>query len=101
MSIYATILSLDEDEPEDGGAPFVYRTSVVTPTMDCARAGWFDVARIREEVDGVGDAWREFLRIGVCGEGDEQQTVLLNRRQVDAVVEAMSGWLEQTGGGAT
>jgi hypothetical protein len=96
MSIYATILSLEEDEPGTPGAPYVYRASHIVPSLDGPRAGWLEVARIPDYVEGVGEAWRNFLRLDVCGEGDEAQTVLLDRRQVTAVIDTLNRWLDDT-----
>lgn len=95
MSIYATILFFDEDEDdEDGeGAPYRYIGSNVVPSLAGERAGWLEIACIFEDVEDVGDAARQFLRMHVCGGGDEQQSVLLDRKQVTAMVNALNRWL--------
>ena len=119
MSIYATWLSLSDDEHEEScavyaetrpgsgifefsgepcdcglpGAPIVYQGSHVLPSDDDARGGTVDVAAIPDFIvrDGRDDAQGDWLRLSVYAEDD---AVVLTRSHVERLRDTLTKWLD-------
>lgn len=89
------------DRPCDCGqpdSPLVYAGSHILPSEEDPRGGWVDIASIPSHItrDGRDDRPEDeapwpFLRFGV-----NEGTVILTRRNVEQVAEALNEWLAST-----
>lgn len=119
MSIYASFLTFDGDEPP---APIVYRGSHILPSDEDDRGGLLMLALIPSFISRTGDDGPEdeaplpWLRLSVAarivtrqdvqpgemvGTAPDMQDVLLDASQVREVRDALTGWFhapEQDGG---
>jgi hypothetical protein len=108
----------DDSEQRKLGSPYVYQGSHVVPTSTCARGGSVDLAQVpnflhpNADRDLPGKAVYEddmrfpveFMRLSVdqdpatYGHEDSlgQATVVLDRRHVTVIRDAMTRWLEHT-----
>ena len=123
MSHYATTVSLDGEEHDDGcpggnpgrrtrggrqvnptcrcgyGAPIAYRGSHVLPADDDDRVGYLSLSHIPSWVrDGgrvIPDDGRvwPWMRLTVADDLDEGKSVVLDVRQVERIHAAMGEWM--------
>lgn len=96
MSVFATILSIDADDDEGKGAPYVYHASHVLPTLDGGRGWRFEVAYVPAVCAGEPV---DFLRIDSSpnDDGDPSVTLLLDRKQVLLLRNRLNDWLQRSG----
>lgn len=99
MSVYGSFGDFD-DEEDSFPQPYVYRKSHVIPRSDHPRAGSFDLGQISAEltrggyddrVEVADETW-PYLRVSLRGSDDEPDTIVMDARQVDALIEVLSGW---------
>ncbi|HJS83719.1 MAG TPA: hypothetical protein VJ742_12895 [Nitrososphaera sp.] len=90
MSIYGTWFMLD-DMNEELGHPWVYEGSHVLPTENSPRGGWIEVGAIPDHIEREGESPpHDWLRLGVNNE-----TIVLNRGQVEGLRETLTSWLDR------
>lgn len=112
MSIYATVVSFDDEDaavdPDAGRSSLKYIHSGWLPTEDDARAGRLDIALIpgwvyrddRPAVDENGEKHWPWLRLSVDAEDDHRGVdVVLDRDHALALHAFLETWLRQTGDG--
>lgn len=104
MSIYATCISLDEDDEDPDmpvGAPVIYQGSHVRPRKKHARGGSVDLSTIPPYIEEPEKRW-DWLRLGVSedpstyhGMNPGMADVLLTRKQVRVIRDFLTSWLER------
>lgn len=110
ISVYCTFS--DFEAQGDYPAPYVYRESHVLPTRDDPRGGSVDLGSIPAFLtrdgydDGADDgACWPYLRVSVRAaerpDGAVEDTVVLDRRQVVALRDELTGWLARVDEGLT
>jgi hypothetical protein len=108
VSIYASTFSL-EDEAEDGlGAPIIYQGSHILPANSDRRDGRLDLAAIPGHIDRPDrpalhdgresdEPYHPWLRVSLDskrGSDFVQSDAVLDRGQVEALRDYLTGWLE-------
>lgn len=99
MSVYGSFGDFD-DEDDSFPQPYAYQKSHVIPRHDHPRVGYFDLGQISAELTRggyddraeVGDEQWPYLRVSLRGSDDEPDTIVMDARQVDTLIEVLSGW---------
>ncbi len=102
MSVWYSRLVLDSAGfPDDGPGPIAYRKSHVIPRPDDPRKGSLDTAHIPSFLtrDGYDDgdtecglAWWSYLRLSLATDVPDEDTVILDVVQVDALIADLTAW---------
>ncbi len=103
MSIYATWLSIDEDD-EGLGAPYLYYGSHVFPSADDARGGWLYLCAIPGHISSDRitalddeDSCHPWLRLSMGEEGSgDGTTLVINRAQAEHMHDMLTEWLARS-----
>lgn len=104
MSIYCSFgIFAADDQAGDYPAPIVYRRSHVLPSADDPRGGSFELASIPAFLtrDGCDDSKEDgttcwpYLRVSLNTTDPDEDTVVLDRAQVEALRDELTGWLDR------
>jgi hypothetical protein len=96
MSVWCSTLTFTDDEPVR--SPLVYRESHVIPTAEDLRGGELSLAALPGFLtrtgsdDGVDGAWWPYLRVSLRSPKPEEDTVVLDVDQVDALIAELADW---------
>lgn len=102
MSIYATTLFFEDGWEDDDfpRTPFVYQGSHILPSAEDPRGGYIELACVPDHIsrsgrdDGVEGDLKDWLRVTLFGEGECKDTVVLDRSQVEALRDYLTGWID-------
>lgn len=86
-----------------GSGPITYQHSGVLPADDNPRGGCFSLGAIPPHItrDGRDDRpenenWYPWLRVSIWGTPKDDPTVILTRKQVEKLRDALDDWLERS-----
>lgn len=100
MSVYGTfgVFAEDGEHPP----PLIYRQSHVIPSLGDPRGGSFEIGSIPafltrdgRDIAADEDACWPFLRVSLAATEPGEDTVVLDSRQVIALRDALSEWLQR------
>jgi hypothetical protein len=102
MSLWSSF-GIFDGEQENHPAPLIYLQSHVLPSPGDERGGCLDLASIPAFLtrDGYDDAAEDgtscwpYLRVSLVASVQGEDTVVLDREQVEALRDELTGWLDR------